>query len=234
MIDEFIAKVLELFSRVSNLKMILMSIILAFAYLLYITSDSISSYVHFKVENATRVEYYIPKESKVSKQNITNINQTLTRYIDNDKNIGIIAVYQFIPAQDTFYQGRILVTSVVQKNSNYDVSKYNIQWLPISALSAQTRLLLQGKVFYAELKKLINDYLNPDNDQRDEYLTPANFNAMYQDGVRYVVSVPVSSTRIVGYVTVCFNKIPDNPKEQQEFISIAKDVANNAGYYISF
>lgn len=234
MFENFIAKVLEIFTQVTNLKMILIALIIFCGYMVYLTKDSITTFAHLKVENATRSEYYIPKDLNISKENIDNIQSTSRRYMDTNPMIGMVAVYKFVPDHDTFYQGRILVTSGTQLNSKLDINKYNIKWLPISALSAQTRLILKGKVFTADIKQVITEYLKPDSEVRDEYLTPGNFSSMYLDGARYFVSVPIFSSRIIGYTTVVFDRVPLNTEEEQAFTDLARKVSSDTGYYISF
>lgn len=234
MLETIITKALEFASRVSNLKIILVSVIAILLYVLFITKDSISTFVHVTVENATRTEYYIPKDLDISKENIENIQKSARDYMDDHSNICMIAVYKFVPDHDTFYQGRILVTSGTQVNSKIVPEKYNIKWLPISALSAQMRLILKGKIFTADIKQVITEYLKPGNEVRDEYLSPANLHSLYMDGARYAVSVPVVSSRVIGYVTVIFDTVPKTSEEELEFIELSKNVAGDTGYYISF
>ncbi len=234
MFDTIITKALEFASQVTNTKIVLVALIAVLAYVLFITKDSLSTFVHVSVENATRTEYYIPKDLNISKGNIENIQQSARSYMNANPRICMIAVYKFVPDHDTFYQGRILVTSGAQVNSKIIPDKYNIKWLPISALSAQMRLILKGKIFTADLKQVLTEYLKPGSEVRDEYLSPVNLNSMYLDGARYVVSVPVISTRVIGYVSVVFDKVPENEVEVLEFIELAKSVAGDTGYYISF
>lgn len=234
MFDTIITKALEFASQVTNTKIILVALIAVLAYVLFITKDSISTFVHVSVENATRTEYYIPKDLNISKGNIENIQKSARSFMDANQRICMIAVYKFVPDHDTFYQGRILVTSGAQLNSKINPDKYNIKWLPISALSAQMRLILKGKIFTADLKQVLTEFLKPGSEVRDEYLSPVNLNSLYMDGARYVVSVPVYSNRVIGYVSVVFDTVPQNPDEVLEFTELAKSVAGDTGYYISF
>lgn len=234
MFENLFAKVLEVFSQITNFKMILMAAIFGFGYVMFITKDSITTFVQLKVENATRTEYYIPKDLNISKENIENIQKTAQVYINANKMICMVAVYKFVPDHDTFFQGRILVTASTSPASLLNPDKYNIKWLPISALSAQMRLILKGKIFTGDIKQIVTEYLKPDSDVRDEYLTPGNFNSMYIDGARYMVSVPIYSNRVIGYVSVIFDRVPADAIEEQQFVELAKKVTGDTGYYISF
>lgn len=234
MFDTIITKALEFASNANIGKILIVALLAVLAYFLYITKDSISTFVHVTVENATRTEYYIPKDLNIPKENIESMQQSARSYMNSNQRICMIAVYKFVPDHDTFYQGRILVSSSAQLNSKIVPDKYNIKWLPISSMTAQMRLILKGKIFTADIKKILTEYLKPGSEVRDEYLSPVNINSMYLDGARYMVSVPVISTRVIGYVTVVFDTVPSTDLEITEFIELAKSVAGDTGYYISF
>lgn len=231
---EVIKKILDVFSGMSPLRMLTTAFCMILMFASYATSDSWTSYVSTLFDNKKQNEMFQPASYHINEQNLSSLNNSINSYIQKNDDIALILVYKLVPENDTFYQGRVLVTGASNKNTNLNIDKYNLKWLPISAFRAQSNTILKGKVFIADLNVICNQYLQPDNELRDEYLSPANIHAIYNDGAQYMISVPVRSTRIEGYVTVMFRNVPQNPTVSKKYMDIALAVSGDIGYYITY
>lgn len=231
---DIIKKILDVFSKMSAFRSIVMTLCLIFAFMVYLTADSWTAYIDAKLNASTQNSMFVPASYKLSPQNDLSLKLLMQDYILQDPNIAMILVYKFVP-DDTFYQGRTLVAGQVNSKTKLDFERYNLKWIPISALRAQSNEILSGRDFTSNIKQIYSDYLRPDSVVRDEYLSPVNFHAIYNDGARYIVSVPVRSTHIEGYVSVYFRSVPDGtPESIEAYINVAKSIASDCGYYITF
>lgn len=230
---DVIKKILEVFSRMSAIRMFAFSVCALFLGAAYITSDSWSAYIGSKfnsmAQSTSAVESY-----QVSPQTLSSINATIGGIIQQNDELAMILVYKLVPKNDTFYQGRVLVTGITSKNTNLNIEKYNLKWLPISAFRAQSNMILNGKTFIGNIGVICREYLQPDNELRDEYLSPGNLNAVYNDGAKYMISVPIKTSRIEGYVSVFFRNVPETDEQAQQYLNVAKAIAGETGYYISY
>ncbi|QXO12555.1 hypothetical protein pEaSNUABM49_00309 [Erwinia phage pEa_SNUABM_49] len=231
---DVIKKILEVFSRMSALRILITALCLIMMGVVYLTAGSWTSYVDSRFNSLQQNEMFKPATYRISPQNLGNINSSITGFIQQNNEIAMILVYKLVPENDTFYQGRVLVTGATNKNTSLNIDKYNLKWLPISAFRAQSNLILKGKVFIGDIGVICNEYLQPDNELRDEYLSPVNLHAIYNDGAKYMISVPIRSNRVEGYISVYFKSVPETDEEAQQFMSIAKAAAGDTGYYISF
>jgi hypothetical protein len=231
---DVIKKILEVFSRMSALRMIVLSLCLTMVGGAYVTSDSWSAWVSSKLTGSQQSDMFKPATYVPKPQNLMSINSTLSGYVQKNDEVGMILVYKLVPENDTFYQGRVLVTGITSKNTNLNFEKYNLKWLPISAFRAQSNMILKGKTFVGDIGVICREYLNPDNELRDEYLSPVNIVAIYNDGAKYMVSVPIKTNRIEGYISVFFTKVPSDSNELQRYIDMATTIASETGYYISY
>lgn len=231
---DVIKKILEVFSRMSAIRMFVFSICALFLGAAYVTSDSWSAYIGSKFNNMSQNELFTPATYQVKPQVLSSINATIGGIIQQNNDIAMILVYKLVPENDTFYQGRVLVTGITSKNTNLNIEKYNLKWLPISAFRAQSNMILKGKTFIGNIGVICREYLQPDNELRDEYLSPGNLVAIFNDGAKYMISVPIRTTRIEGYVSVFFRSVPENDEQAAQYLNIAKAVAGETGYYISY
>ena len=230
-----ITKILDIFSGLSPIRAIVVTACVILMFVMYITSDSWSTYIDNKLNHQTQGELFKPVKYNVSDSNLKSINDGADRYITKyGDEIAMILVYKFVPDNDTFYQGRVLVTGRTNSKTNLSYDRYHINWLPLSAFRAQSNTLLKGKNYSVELEKITTVYLKPDYEARDEYLSPINFPAMVHDGAKYLVSAPVRYTNIEGYVSIYFLRVPSSPEETNKYTEIATQVATDIGYYISF
>lgn len=231
---DVIKKILEVFSRMSALRIIVTSLCAILMGGVYITSDSWSKYISSKLDSVQQSEIYKPASYNIKSQNLTSINTAISGFVQHNNDIAMILVYKLVPENDTFYQGRVLVTGITSKSTDLDIEKYNLKWLPISAFRAQSNMILKGKTFIGDVGVICREYLSPDNELRDEYLSPGNLNAIYSDGGKYMISVPIKSTRIEGYVSVYFKNVPNTDEQALQFLNLAKAIAGETGYYISY
>jgi len=231
---DVIKKILEVFSRMSALRMVVLTLCLTMLGGAYVTSDSWSAWLGSKLTSSQQSDMFKPATYVPKPQNLVSINSTISGYVQKNDEVGMILVYKLVPENDTFYQGRVLVTGITSKNTNLNFDKYNLRWLPISAFRAQSNMILKGKTFTGDIGVICHEYLNPDNELRDEYLSPVNIVAIYNDGAKYMVSVPIKTNRIEGYVSVFFTKVPADDKELQRYIDLAISIAGETGYYISY
>ncbi|USL83733.1 structural protein [Escherichia phage A4] len=214
---------------------IVATLCIVLGFVVYITSNSWQTYINNKLNNPDQYESFKPQKYSISQDKMDNINKSLERYVSaNHEDIAMILVYKFVPDNNTFYQGRVLVTDRENSSMGINVKTYNMEWLPISAFSAETNTLLRGKIFFVEISKIYTEYLDPSNEARNEYLSPINFPAIVQDGSKYMVSVPIKYTAIEGYVSVYFKRTPKDLKETAKFQEISQNIVNEIGYYISF
>ncbi|EPE1232678.1 hypothetical protein ACSGOQ_005954, partial [Escherichia coli] len=191
--------------------------------------------INNKLNNPEQYESFKPHKYTISPEKLESIDKSLYKYVSaNSEDIAMVLVYKFVPDNNTFYQGRVLVTDETNASMGINIKPYNLDWLPISAFSAETNTLLRGKIFCVEISKIYTEYLNPENEARNEYLSPINFPAIVQDGGVYLVSVPIKYTSIEGYVSVYFKRVPKNAEEAEKFQQMATKVVNEVGYYISF
>ncbi len=230
---DVIKKILEVFSRMSAIRMFVFSLCALFLGAAYVTSDSWSAYVDTKFKSMTQsqsaAESYVP-----SPEALASINATIGSIIQQNNDLAMILVYRLVPKNDTFYQGRVLVTGITSKSTNLNMEKYNLKWLPISAFRAQSNMILKGKTFIGDIGVICREYLKPDNELRDEYLSPANLAAVYNDGAKYMISVPIKSDRVEGYVSVFFKNIPTSDDQAEQYLSVAQAIASETGYYIAY
>ena len=230
-----ITKILDIFSSLSPLRAIVVTACFILMGGLYVTSESWSTYIDNKLNNSTSGELFKPAKYKISPENLNSVNDGANRFIlKYSDDIAMILVYKFVPDNDTFYQGRVLVTGQVSQKTNLVYDKYHLNWLPISAFRAQSNTLLKGKIYSVDLQRITSEYLKPDYEARDEYLSPINFPSMVYDGAKYLVSAPIRYNSIEGYVSVYFLKVPESEEEAAEYNNIAIQVASEVGYYISF
>lgn len=228
-------KILDVFSRMSALRSIVMTLCLVSMLVVYLTADSWTTYIDNRLNNPNQYSsissqsYELPPEKKVGTDAILKsyINQYRT-------DIAMVLVYKFVPDSETFYQGRVMVSGATNPDYRLKFEKYNLSSLPISAFRAQTNVILKGKTFSANIEQIYSEYLMPENDLRDEYLSPINFRAIDCDAGKYLISVPVQSSRVVGYVSVYFTAVPKDSKQLEHYLSIARSVAGDAGYYIAY
>ncbi|MCP0435645.1 hypothetical protein KU599_07205 [Salmonella enterica subsp. enterica serovar Mbandaka] len=230
-----IGKILELFSGMSIIKSFVVTVCFVVMFVVYQTSDAWIKYFDTTLNHQTQSELFKPSKLNMSPDALSNIESYAKKAIDKKSDIlAMILVYKFVPDNNTFYQGRVLVSAVVNPDTKLDFKKYHGEWLPISAFRAQTNTLLNGKVYTEEIEKIYTEYLSPTNEKREEYLSPINFPAMVNDGAKYMVSVPVRYSKIDGYVSVYYKRIPETNEEKDLYIQIAKQVVSDVGYYISF
>lgn len=230
-----ITKVLDIFSGLTPLRAIVVTACLILMFALYITSDSWSTYIDNKLNSTSQSELFKPAKYNIKPENLDSVNSGVERFVVKySDDIAMILVYKFVPDNDTFYQGRVLVTGKVNSKTSLAYDKYHINWLPISAFRAESNTLLKGKVYSVDLDKITTLYLKPDYEARDEYLSPINFPAMVHDGAKYLVSAPVRYNNIEGYVSVYFLRMPTSDEEATKFQEIAIQVASDIGYYIAF
>jgi hypothetical protein len=231
---DVIKKILEVFSRMSALRMVALSLCLMMMGMVYVTSDTWSAYIGSRFNSLQQNEMFKPATYAIKPQNLASINASIGTFIQQNNEIAMILVYKLVPEADAFYQGRVLVTGIASKSTNLNIDKYNLKWLPISAFRAQSNMILKGKTFIGDIGVISREYLQPDNELRDEYLTPANLMAIYNDGGKYVISVPIRTSRIEGYVSVIFRNVPESDEQAKQYLNIAQAVAGETGYYISY
>lgn len=230
-----ISKILEIFSGMTVGRTIVVTFCFVLMFGVYITAGSWSTYIDNKLNNSTQGELFKPAKYNISQDKLDSINSSLSKYLQKyPADIGMILVYKFVPDNDTFYQGRVLVTGKTNPDTELSIEKYHLAWLPISAFRAQSNTLLKGKMYSVEIQKIYTEYLSPNNDERDEYLTPINFPSIVHDGANYLVSCPVRYNDVEGYVSVYFKNIPTTPDQIALYQNIAQQVVNEVGYYISF
>ncbi|AMM43874.1 membrane protein [Pectobacterium phage vB_PcaM_CBB] len=230
---DVIKKILEVFSRMSAIRMFAFSLCALFLGAAYITADSWSAYIGSKFTSMTQ-STSAADSYQVSPQTLSSINATMSGIIQQNNDLAMILVYKLVPKNDTFYQGRVLVTGITSKNTNLNLEKYNLKWLPISAFRAQSNMILNGKTFIGDIGVICREYLQPDNELRDEYLSPANLAAIYNDGAKYMISVPIKTSRIEGYVSIFFRNVPETDEQAAQYLTVAKAIASETGYYISY
>lgn len=230
-----INKILDIFSGLTPIRAIVVTACITLMFTLYVTAGSWSTYIDNKLNSSTQGELFKPAKYHISKENLDNLNVGAERYINMySSDVAMILVYKFVPDNDTFYQGRVLVTGRINPKTALDYNKYHINWLPISAFRAQSNTLLKGKAYSIDLEKVYTEYLKPEYEARDEYLSPINFPLMVHDGAKYMISTPIRYTNIEGYVSVYFMSVPTSPEDIAKYNGIATQVATDIGYYISF
>lgn len=230
-----ITKILEIFAGMRTFKAIAFVMCIIVGFVVYKTSDAWITAIDNTLNHKTQSELFVPAKSNISSTAVESINTLLKKSMQQNSDvIGMIGVYKFVPDNNTFYQGRVLVASITNPDTRLDIKKYHVDSVPISAFRAQTNTLLNGKVFAEEIEKIYTTYMAPDNENREEYLSPINFPAIVNDGARYMVSVPVRYSKIEGYVSVYFKMVPKDQEELNKYIEIAKTMAGEVGYFITF
>lgn len=230
---ELVAKILEHLSKLTISKMIVFALVISFLYFVYLMTEPAKTYFEHKFSQGQTL-YFDPSSVKIAPEKIRQLQGTIKHYINKYPNIGMVLVYKFVPDQDTFYQGRVMIASIANDGTDLNPDRYNLSWLPISAFRAESNPILSGRYYTTSIDDINNIYSQHTYEFRDEYLSPINFHAIYQDGGRYLVVVPVRSDKIIGYVSVYFTDVPKDAVSVKTYIDIAKIVAVDAGYYISF
>lgn len=228
---ELFTKILETISQVPIGKGIMIFLMCIISGITYLTRESISTYVDGHLNPPQNQQFNYPTKANLAPENILYINSVLKGYLNTDPKIGMINVYKFLPQNETFFQGRVLVSSTSNPSTKLDANKYNMVWVPISALRAQSNAILKGKTFFADIDKIYTQYL-PDPDNGDEYMSYINFHSIFDDGGKYLISVPIQTNKILGFVTVYYTSLPSNDAEYQAWEKNAKLIANDVGYYI--
>ena len=229
-IDKAIAEFIKILPKITPLKIVVLTLCICACWFVYNVAPTVTNFVGVMLEDAHASKL----KTTVSKENVSIVNRYITNAVEKDQSISMITVFQFVPSNDNFYQGRMLVTSA-SANKSITVDEYNLKWLPISAFRVQINKILNHDIYYDAIHDILYKKLSIDNKiNRADYDSPINFNLMYSTGVRYMVSVPIVSTRVVGLVTVYFTNEPKNDAELQQQIEVAKNVAVNIGYYISY
>lgn len=228
---DIIAKLLDIIAAVPIGKGIMIFLMCLISALTYISRDSISTFISNQLNPPAQTQFLNPQKPDLPQENIQYINTVLKRYVDANPNMGMITVFKFLPQNETFFQGRILVTSASNPSTKLDSSKYNMVWVPISAFRAQSNLILKGKVFTADIEKIYSQYL-ADPNMSDEYLSYVNFHAIYDDGGKYMITVPIQTNKIAGFVTVYFTSLPTSDAEYQMWEKTVRLITNDVGYYI--
>lgn len=230
-----ITKILEIFAGMRTFKAITFVLCIVFGFIVYKTSDAWIQYFDNTLNHQTQSELFKPARSNISSIAVASIDSILKKSMQqNSESVGMMAVFKFVPDNNTFYQGRVLVSSIANPDTNLDIRKYHVDSLPISAFRAQTNTLLNGKIFTAEIEKIYTEYIAQDNERRDEYLSPINFPEMFSDGAKYMVSVPVRYAKIEGYVSVYFKSVPKDQDEINRYISVAQKLSSDVGYFLTF
>lgn len=233
--SDMVTKILEIFAGMRTFKAIAFVLCIVFGFVVYKTSDAWIQYFDTTLNHQTQSELFKPAKSNISSVAVASIDSILKKSIQqNSESVGMMAVFKFVPDNNTFYQGRVLVASTSNPDTNLDIKKYHVESLPISAFRAQSNTLLNGKIFAEEIEKIYTTYMAPDNERRDEYLSPINFPEIVQDGAKYMVSVPVRYAKIEGYVTVLFKQVPRDDAEKTRYIAIAQKLAVDVGYFLTF
>lgn len=230
---ELIAKILDNLANLSIPKMLMYCFLIAILYLLYVLEEPIRTYGEYLVSSNQQVSSFEPRYELTAEKK-ERVEKILQHYITRNDNVAMILLYKFVPDQDTFFQGRVVIASAVARNTELrPANDYRLDWLPISALRAESNKILSGHSFSVSVNDITNSYLQNQHNLRDEYLSPINFYSLEHDGAKYLISVPVKADRVVGYVTVYFNVVPTK-EEQILFEQYAKTIALDAGYYITF
>lgn len=230
-----VSKVLDLFTGLTVMRSIVLTICFVLMFAVYVTAGSWSTFIDNKLNSPAATEMFKPAKFDIAPDKLSHINSNLEKFLGKNANdVSMVVVYKFVPENDTFYQGRVLVSDRTNAQMDIDTSHYNWAWLPISAFRAESNALLKGKTYVVELRKIYTDYLKPENESRDEYLSPINFPAIVGDGSEYMISVPIRYTSIEGYASVYFKRVPSDLEEAEKFQRIANQVASDVGYYISF
>lgn len=232
---DLLKQILDVFSGMSATRLIVTTLCFTFLFIVYLTSTSWSSYIDNKLNSKQQQSVlFDPNTYKISDQNLSFIQKTINGYIQKDSSsVGMILVYKLVPENETFYQGRVLIASASNNTTALSADKYNLKWLPISAGRALSNTILKDKIYTADLNQVINNYM-VDPNVRDEYMTPANVHAIYDDGGKFIIAVPIASNRVEGYISVYFTRVPSNDAELQQFTDIAKQIASDTGYYVAF
>ena len=229
---EAIIKALMPLTKLTPFKIILVTLCIIFCWVIYNATPALNSYISVVLEH--QVNEAQPLRVTVSPDKIDKINRSFKMYVGNNPQIAMITAFEFVPSNDDFYQGRMLVTSVTA-NPDIKVEDYNIKWLPISAFRAQINKIINNEIYTESIFTILHDKLVIDNKiNRADYVSPINFNLMYSNGIRYMVSVPIMSTNVVGLVTVYYTNEPKTEAEKVAQIEIAKSISVDIGYYISF
>lgn len=228
---DLFAKVLDIISALPIGKGIIIFLMCIISGLTYLTRDSITTYVDNHLNPPQQSQFNYPTKSDLPAENVLYINSVLKGYINENAKIGMINVFKFLPQNETFYQGRVLVTSAANPSTKLDSSKYNMVWVPIGAFRAQSNTVLKGKFFTADVEKIYTEYLS-DSNLSDEYLSYINFHSIFDDGGKYMITVPVHTNKISGFVSVYFTSLPSNDAEYQVWEKTVRLIANDVGYYI--
>lgn len=228
-------KILEVFSGMSAFRSIVMTLCIVFLFLFYVTQDSWSSYIDTRLNKSVSIQKVTAEQYALEPERKAQIHSILKRYVhEHTSDVAMVLVYKFVPEADNFFQYRVRVSDYTNPNLSLDLKKYNLDVLPFSALRAQIDPVMAGKIFTLSIDQMLHEYLRPDYDGRDRYLSPINYSALFQDGAKYAISVPIQNLRVIGYVSVYFKEVPSSKDELERFLSIARAISGETGYYIAY
>lgn len=136
------------------IRTIVVTLCLVLGFVVYITSSSWETYINNKLNHPEQFESFKPHKYTISPEKLESIDKSLYKYVSaNTDDIAMVLVYKFVPDNNTFYQGRVLVTDETNASMGLNIKSYNLDWLPISAFSAETNTLLRGKYFALKFLK---------------------------------------------------------------------------------
>lgn len=228
-------KILDVFSGMSAFRSITMTLCIICLMIFYVTAPSWKVFIENRLNNNVQTQAFNPDAYALSKEKKERIETILVKVVSTNKTeVAMVLVYKFVPEADNFFQYRVKVGGVTNPELSMDMKKYNLDVLPFSALRAQIDPVMAGKVFSIGIDQVTNEFLQADYDGRDRYLSPINYQALSSDGAKYVISVPVQNLRVIGYVSVYFREVPHSKEQTEHFLSIARSVAGEAGYYIAY
>lgn len=226
---------LEILSNLTVTKMIILFMLALVGYLVFTSTESIKNYVDVFFEGKTHtmqqeVSIKLPLTAEKAIDNILN------EFMLSDPNISMILIYQFLPPDSAFYQGRYLVASKINPSSSLDLDEMHLKWIPISSFRGQSNKILNGNIFSTPIKDIYTEKLRSDNPDRDEYLTAINFQGIYRSGMKYMVSIPINTYRIVGYISIYYYNPIDSSIDGDYSTNInnLEEFSNRIGYYLSY
>ena len=171
------------------------------------------------------IDYSKGLPTSVSKTDRVEISKSMKGFLEKNNDVIGIMMYEFVPpGPELLYQGRVIVAA--ESSNGVDiVDRYDSEWLPMQSDQKQIAKLMRGDIFFRPPSE--NEELIDPSDK-----TKTNMRLMERDGVKFMISVPISDSvyQVRGYVTVLMSKYPS----KEDFRGIVNIVQNEALEYSQY
>lgn len=228
-LEQIIIKFFDVLPNISLPKVIFICVMAFLSYFAYILREPVVDYVTQEVRSGHST-VVVPHHS-IPPAYQKEIETIAKQYVERNKDISLIVVYQFVPSGMNGFQGRDAVAIASTPSISHEF--YGLQWQASTNFLAQMFPILSNQEFISKVSDIIEATHTLGDKPKQGYTTDVNFHKMYQDGMRMLISVPVMSEgRVTGYISVYFNREPSDQKDLDMMKQLARTIALDVTYFM--